>query len=666
MGKSLYWKLAQQNIKKNKRAYFPYIIASICMVALYYIFHSIPEYPGLSKVRGGDSVIMLLNMGSGVMAFFTIIFLFYINSFLIKQRKKELGLYCVLGMEKRHISHVLMDEMILVAGISIVGGLLCGLLFSKVAYVILLRILGAVVQLGFVVAWKGIRKTVVLFGILFFVLLIYNMSRVHLINPVELLSGGNAGEKEPKTKWIQAILGFATLGGGYYLANTVASPIAAINTFLLAVVLVMVGTYLLFSAGSIALLKLLKKHKKYYYQTKHFVAISGLIYRMKQNAVGLANICILSTAVLVTLSTTVCIYTSLDETLRNNYGRDVTVSSQALSDEDKDKVDKKIQKVLEDYQIQPVVVEKSQDINVYEYQEGDSFNYKDVDNMSSSSMSSIKIMEATGYEEMTGDQVELQSGEALIGSLGDKYVDPQITISGQTFQIVGKLPKTKFCSEDYVPIFSSSYVVVVSSRSEVEAIYDAYMKETGEVESGAAQSFEYAYSYGMDLDCEADTQIELKNTLAKELEMYPVNVKGIEAARESFMALHGGLLFVGIFLGIVFLMATVLIIYYKQISEGFEDKKRFEIMCKVGMGHLEVKTSIHSQILTVFFFPVVLAGVHLIAAYPCIKKILAMFGLMNGTIFIITCIATYVVFLIVYAIVYLLTAKIYLGIVEGD
>ncbi len=333
MSKMFYQKLAVTNIKKNGKTYFPYILTCISTIAMFYIMNFISVNDGLDSMYGGRELKTILNLGTYVIGFFSVVFLFYTNSFLIKRRKKELGLYNILGMEKKHIAKLLLWETLFVAIISMILGLISGIAVSKLIFLVLLKILNFKVTMGFVISTNSIVKTVILFGSIFLLTLINNMRQIHLAKPVELLKGGQIGEKEPKTKWILTLIGILSLGAGYYIALTTEAPLAALNMFFLAAILVMIGTWSLFTAGSIALLKMLRKNKKFYYKTNHFINVSGMIYRMKQNAVGLANICILSTTVLVMLSTTVSLYIGMEDVLRTRFPRDISISAKNISKE---------------------------------------------------------------------------------------------------------------------------------------------------------------------------------------------------------------------------------------------------------------------------------------------------------------------------------------------
>ena len=331
MNNRFFSKLAASNIKKNGKAYIPYILSCVMTVALFYIVKSLSYNPGLKNMVGSSTMMTMMSMCSVIIALFAIVFLFYTNSFLMKRRKKEFGVFNILGMEKSHIAKTMAWENFYVTLISIVGGLVIGLALDKAMFLLIAQVLNEEITLGFFISDKAIISTIVMFCIIFLLILLNSIRQIHTANPIELVTAGNAGEREPKTKWVLAILGLLSLGAGYYIALTIENPLTALVYFFFAVILVIIGTYMLFTAGSIALLKILRKNKKYYYKTKHFTSISGMIYRMKQNAVGLANICILSTAVLVMVSSTSSLMLGLQDVIATRYPNDFVVYSNETS-----------------------------------------------------------------------------------------------------------------------------------------------------------------------------------------------------------------------------------------------------------------------------------------------------------------------------------------------
>jgi len=408
MSKIFYAKLALINIKKNGKTYFPYMVAAISTIMMFYTMHFISINDGLNNMSGGDSLKIILGLGNYVIGLFSIIFLFYTNSFLIKRRKNEIGLYNILGMEKRHIARVMIWETFFVGISTIVIGLLSGILISKLMFLVLLKILTFEVPLGFFISKESIAITVILFGAIFILTLLNNLGQIHLSKPVELLRGGQVGEKEPKTKWIMTIIGVISLSAGYYIALTTESPLTAIYLFFVAVILVIVGTYSLFTAGSIALLKILRKNKKFYYKTNNFINVSGMIYRMKQNAVGLSNICILSTCVLVMLSTTVSLYIGMEDVLRNRYPRDIAVRVDNVSDEMEEKLDNIIIKEAEKHNISIKDIIKYRSIEVTMFQKNNSFSLANRDIGNYSDISLLNIMPLESYNSQENKSINLE------------------------------------------------------------------------------------------------------------------------------------------------------------------------------------------------------------------------------------------------------------------
>ncbi len=657
-----YSKLAIQNIKKNGKFYFPYILTCVGTIAMFYIMCAMSFNDGLKKMPGYTSLSFILILGCIVVGLFAVIFLFYTNSFLMKRRTKELGLYNILGMEKRHIAKVLFYETIYIGVIGLVFGLFFGILLDKLMILLLCKIISFSVPLGFSISIVGIVATVILFGCIIFLTLLFNLAKIHLAKPIELLHGRNVGEKEPKTKWFLTILGVICLVAGYYLAITVKSPLVAIFLFFIAVILVIIGTYCLFTAGSIAILKLLRKNKKYYYQTKHFTSVSGMIYRMKQNAVGLANICILSTMVLVIVSTTVCMYMGVEDSLDLRYPEDCILHMTNVTNEEQKVALQVINDTLND---------KAENINYYtslgfaSKKNGDTFDISSLSNAyTDANVAMLEFLTEDEYARISGQEVTLSDNEALVfeayGKLSDTF-----TLFDKTYTIKEHL-KSLPIDGSYSALMIQQYYIVVNQKV-VDAINISQQSAFGKEASTFSSTIMF------DLNCADDEKTAIATTLSRTISdtisknpdnkcsIYIENRQGNE---RDFYALYGGFLFLGLFLGTLFLMATALIIYYKQISEGYDDKARFEIMQKVGMGKEEVRATIRSQVLKVFFLPIIVAAIHVAGAFNMITRLLAIFCLTNINLFLICTIITILIFAIIYAIVYVLTAKVYYKIVE--
>lgn len=654
MNKFFYPKLAATTIKKNGKVYIPYILTCIGSIAMFYIIHSISINTGLDIMNGGKQLKMLLNLGKWVIGIFSVIFLLYTNSFLIKRRKKELGLYNILGMEKKHISKLMLYETLIIAVLTLVSGIAIGALLSKFMFLLLLKILNFDVTLKFYISKESILSTMLLFISIYAVMLLNNLRQIHLSNPVELLKGGNAGEREPKTKWILTLIGVVSLGAGYYIAVTTKNPLSALNLFFIAVLLVIVGTYALFTAGSIAILKALKKNKNFYYKSRNFINVSNMIYRMKQNAVGLANICILSTAILVVLSTTVSLYIGMDDILKTRYPDDIMISISEVQPENIEKVNSIIETEMQKSGLTKTGALKHGYISEIAMQEDNKFIVANREESSITNMNILLFITADDYNQLEGKSVQLEQGEVLICADNNTLQGNSVEIFNKQFNIKGYIEDLKIKRE--MENIVNGYYIIVSDIDSINEIKVA----AGDEEKGIN------YYYGLDVEGSMEEQLELTNAIQSSLNNNSIksSVEGIATARESFFSIYGGLFFIGLFLGLLFIMATVLIIYYKQISEGYDDKERFEIMQKVGMDKREVKKSINSQILMVFFLPLVMAVIHLAFAFKIITSLLKIFNLTNINLFVICTTSTILVFAIFYIVVYYATSKVYYRIVQ--
>lgn len=652
MSKSFYGKLSFNNLKKNHSIYLPYLIASICTIASFYIMNAIALNEGLSKMPGASSIQMILQLGSIVIGIFAAIFLFYTNSFLIKRRKKELGLYSILGMEKKHVIRVLSIETIYTSLFSIGAGLIIGVILSKVLFLVLLNLLSFDVTIVFEISWEAIKHALFLFFAIFFVTLLSNLWQVKISNPIELLHGEKQGEKEPKTKWVLSLIGFLSLGIGYYIAITVESPLDALTVFFVAVILVIIGTFALFTAGSIAVLKLLRKNKKFYYKTNNFISISGMIYRMKQNAAGLSNICILSAMVLVTLSTTICLYVGREDSLNTQYPNEVMVEYRGEKEELKN-----IISVIEKLESKHSVKRVDDIYRRYEYGigmiENNQLTLGRTESFDVNKALDAYAMLIDEYNEAEGKEETLEHGQVLLYDPYGKILDREISINGIVYGIKEKLEEFKLKFPKNQLGMKGVYIVFADIES-INEFYKAMYQDS---------NLEMNCNYSFDLEGENEDILSFEKALEKELKgQYRVMARGIK--REEFYSIYGGFLFLGIFLGLLFMMATVLIIYYKQISEGYDDHERFQIMQKVGLSKKEVKKIIKKQILMVFFLPLIGAVIHILFAFSVISKLLMMFGLLNTTLFAACTAFTVFVFAIGYGLVYHMTAKTYYKLVQ--
>lgn len=660
MNKLFYPKLAVSNIAKNRRTYIPYILTATLTVTVFYLISSLSRNQGLNRLAGGDSIAALMSMGCWVVGIFALVFLFYTNSFLMKRRKKEFGLFNILGMEKKHLSRVIAYETLYMAIISLTVGILLGILLDKAMYLLIVRFLGADVPLGFYISLPSILTAVILFSCIFFLIFLNSMRQVHLTKPIELLQGGNVGEKEPRAKWFLAVLGLCCLVGGYTIAVVSENPVAAILNFFFAVILVIAGTYLCFTAGSVALLKLLRKNKRYYYKPTHFTSVSGMIYRMKQNAVGLANICILSTMVLVMLASTTSMMIGVEDIIRSRYPYDIVVYAFEAQPDRNEAI-----RSCADQLLREKGVDKEAEI-AYTYLsfaaalDGTSFRTENNDTLSAlNNTYNLIFIPLEDYNRVMGRDASLREGQVLLYSNRDGYKGDSLSVFDRKYEIKERLDD--FVANGVIASnIASSHFIVVRDMDEINHLYEMQKQAFGDKAS------DIRFMYGFDMNCEEDIQTEvyrgLKDGLNEQEIRFTMDCKA--NSRTSFMSVYGGLFFIGIFLGALFVMATILIIYYKQISEGYDDKERFNIMQKVGMSHSEVKRSIHSQILTVFFLPLVTAGVHIVFAFPIISRILATLHLTDTGLYILCTVCCFLAFSLFYGLIYAVTAKAYYRIVS--
>ena len=671
MHKGIFSRLAKQNIRNNKSTYIPYMITCIFCIAMIYMMEFLRDCPTLDQaVRQADEVRMIVFTGEIVVEIFCIIFLIYSNSFLMKRRQKEIGLYNILGLERNHIGIVMFLETIITSIGSFAGGIAAGIIGSKLALLLLLKLLHIPSVLGFYISVKGIFTCLFMFGIIFLMILFLNLAKIHLSRPVELLRGNNTGEKEPAAKWLMALIGFICLGAGYYLAVTTESPIKAITIFLLAVILVMAGTYLLFTAGSIVILKFLRRRKSFYYRTGNFISISGMLYRMKQNAIGLASICILSTGVLLMISMTVSIYFGMNDIMLNRYPYDVDMSVTSISEDECQTAIEAFEKAIADNK---VPVERSVEeiyLDIVCSKNGDQILIKPANTIrNSDSVLVLSLFTQAEYERLTGISANLNDGEIFVWYPSAVHKD-SVTVDETEFTVKKWLDKNPLtCGEDAV---SDNAVLVVTDEDFKK--FDEMRTEMYKGVSSAPAGEDLTLHLGLDITGSETDKIDFGTPVMEVVKDLKKNgglsenswiTSGIRQQEyESYYADNGSLLFIGIFLGSLFLMGTAMIIYYKQISEGYEDQKRFEIMQKVGLSRREVRSSVRRQILMVFFLPLLMAMLHITMAFPMIRRMLLLFGMTNTKLFIGCTAGTVLIFAVVYGLIYLMTARSYYHIIE--
>ena len=671
MGK-LYFKLAKTNLSNNKPFYIPYIISSIITVAMLYMMSFLSDNKGLNKIMGADSLAIIFRLGVGIIVIFSYIFLFYTNSFIIKRRKKEIGVYNILGMEKRHLSKVLFVETIYSAIISLVCGIIVGIAFSKFILMVLYGIIGIHKTVEFFVNIHGIILCVVSFGILFLLTFLFNFMQIKLANPIELLRGTNVGEREPKTKIFMTIVGVVCLAIAYYIAITTENPLNVLTLFFVAVLLVIIGTFALFTAGSIALLKLLRNNKKFYYNKRHFMAVSGMLYRMKQNAAGLASICILSTMVLVVISTTVSMYVGIQDELMARYPNDVCVTVDYNSVIDKSS---EIEKAIFD-EIDSAEVKNKKAfsyLSVFVGQKGDGFT-TDKEHLSYQNSYLFYILSKDDFIKIDNsfkDKIgNISKGEAVV-VLNKKYDKKDIKIFGKNYKVNKSFEHTEDNDLYVISTLNGLGYIILDNDESVQELYDVQEKMLGKGANYYTNKIRFDFKSGnkkqkaaayKKIDNAVKKYFKENKNDKKEISSYWVESR--QENEQNFYLLYGGLFFLGIFLGTMFLMVTVMIIFYKQITEGYDDRERYQILEKVGMSSREVKDTIKSQIRIVFVLPIFAAAVHVTAAFPMVNRILKMLNLNNEKLFAGCLAATIIVFAVIYYLVFKVTSRAYYKIVK--
>lgn len=667
MGLGFYSKFAIDGMKKNKRLYVPYLLTFIGMVMMFYIIDSMIYNETISSIRGHTTLFIILGMGRYVIAIFAAIFLFYTNSFLTKRRKKEFGLYSILGMSRKNISKIICWESFITATLSLFLGLVLGIAFSKLSELGLLKLMGQTGDFSFNISLMGIMETLVVFCAISVLLLANGLRQIRFQSTMDLLKSMNTGEKPPKGNWFLGLGGLILLAVAYYIAISIKEPIAAMSYFFLAVVLVIIGTYMLMISGSVLLCKILQKNKKYYYKTNHFISVSSMAYRMKRNGAGLATICILATMVLVMISSTSSLYIGAEDSLNTQYPRDYVL--EALPDDMDTMDDEHLNTFME------LVTSWLDKRGIEQY---DSYGFREAamigeleDGKVSLSPESITnldklcyytLVPLSDYNKVMGTNETLKDNEALMLCTRAEY-------EGDTIQFEDSKPiKIKKEIDSFVPLsgdnspISGNVLLVVNN-------YEEILRPLATLENVESNATRLAIHYYCDIDEMDESALEAVSGDITDGMYKEMGVSGSYTAIKSlvsddFYGTYGGLFYLGIILSLVFMVAAALIIYYKQISEGYEDQSRFDIMQKVGITKKEIKRTINSQLLTVFFFPLILAGVHMAFAFPMITKMLQIFYLYNVNLFLMATLISFVVFAIGYGIVYKRTSKSYYKIVS--
>lgn len=674
MKKGIYSRLALTGIRKNKKLYIPYILTCVGMVMMFYIISFLANSDLMINYPGGETIKAILGLGVYVIGFFALIFLFYTNSFLVRRRKKEFGLYNILGMGKRNIARVMLWETLFIGVFSIVIGMALGIVFSKLAELLMINITNMDVNFGLKIDFTSLYYTAVLFAVIFFLILLNSLRQVHLSNPIALLHSENAGEKPPKANWVVAILGLVVLACAYYMAVTIKDPVTTLAAFFFAVIMVILATYLIFISGSVAFCKLLQKKKNYYYKTNHFVSVSSMSYRMKRNGAGLASICILCTMVLVMISSTACLYMGKEESLRERYPRNINVTISAesyeeLISQDAESISDMCFETAENMGYSPENALDYSTLAFVSYIRNGEIVFDDGENgfdYATGDLWQIFMVPLEDYNRITGSNETLEYNEVLISTSKDmNYGYDTVSIKGQEpLNIKKTVTNFENNGVDTMQIIPALYIFVPDLGVQLERI-----SQTN------AEALETISRFiGFDLNASDTEQVQVYDAISENLRNSEIEnpdsslVVSVESAaneKQSFYGLFGGLFFLGIILGIVFIFAAVLIMYYKQVSEGYEDQSRFEIMQKVGMTKKEIKKSINSQMLTVFFMPLIAAGVHLAFAFPMIYKMLILFGLVNQSFLIMVTVGCFLLFALLYMLVYKITSRAYYSIVSG-
>lgn len=655
-----YPRLALLGVSKNRRLYFPYILTTVGMVMMFYILASLSDCELLNHTAGGENVRMILALGKWVIAVFALIFLFYTSSFLMRRRRREFGLYNILGMDKRGIARVTACESILVAIAGLAFGLGLGIAFSKLAELGLLRTVRMETDYSLRFSSKAVLDTLGIFSVIFALLFVNSIFRVGSARPLELLKSENVGEKPPRGNFLFALIGALLLGGAYYLAVAITSPIDAIFYFFIAVIMVIVGTYLLMTAGSVTLCRMLQKNRGYYYKKEHFVPVASMTYRMKRNGAGLASICILSTMVLVMVSSSLSLYIGAEDSLRNRYPRDLNLNvmfanAEGLGDANIEALRNSVEKTVSSHG-----AKRSNIIDYRSFALGGICSGGELvigdrgENSQPGEYVQAVFLPLSDYRALTGQEVTLDAGEALVAAPGTGFKGGSFKVGGLEFSVAGE-----------AELFGAGD----SSTDAVATVYIVLgdFMETAEMLGEDMILYPLRWSCDFDLDCGDETE----QLIADE---FPDAFEGIwerfwcdrqAANRADFYGTYGGLFFIGVILSIVFITAAVLMIYYKQLCEGFEDRPRFAIMQKLGMTDRDIRKSVNSQMLTVFAAPLVLAGAHMSFAFPFIWRMLKLFALNNLPLVAMVTLCAFAVFALFYAIVYRLTSNEYCRIVSG-
>ena len=679
MKRGLYARLAWTGMRKNRRLYLPYLLSCAGMVLMFYILMGLSGSEVLEHMSGGGSSAIILRLGTVVIAVFALIFLFYTHSFLIRRREREFGLYNVLGMGKGNIARILLWETVITYGLTTGTGLLLGMVLYKLAELGMVRLLQVPVTYTLTVSVSSLLAAAALFAAIHTLILLNGLRQLHGVSAVGLLRSESVGEKPPKAQWVLTAAGAVLLAGAYWLAVSIREPLAALTWFFAAVLMVIAATYLLFISGSVTLCRGLQRNKKYYYRPQHFVSVASMTYRMKRNGAGLASVCILATMVLVMISSTTCLYVGQEDAVNARYPRDMDVTVYGRSDHPLDEAEAEqlrqgVESTVFNFGGQTSNVATYREISVSGLPDGGDLRLGNAGASAADSTHVIHIyfVSLEEYNAVTGQSLTLEDGQVYVAALRTEFHSDTLSIDGGMTRHVMKREIPALVGAAVADITPSLTVVVPDFEQFVPELQSYLTNKYGWYPTAT-------WHYAFDTDLPENQQGNIDGTtpnLKDALDDYLAGVSGdwgvgvsVEskaANRADFYGMYGGLFFLGIMLSIVFIFAAVAILYYKQLSEGYEDQSRFDIMQKVGMTKVDIRRSINSQLLTVFYLPLVLAGVHLCFAFPFIHKLLILFNLDNRGLLIGTTAVSFAVFAVLYAIVYKLTGNTYYRIVAED
>ena len=676
MKRSFYPRLAIDGMRKNRRMYGPYLAMGALMAAICYILSALSRSDALRTLPGGDNLCMIMALGNVVLLIFSVIFLFYTNSFLIWRRRREFGLYNVLGMSKRNLARILTWETLLTAAIAIAGGLFFGVLLSKLIELAIVKMMDGTATLAFPFGLSALLGTAGGFAVIYALLWLVSVVRVGRSTAVALLRSEAAGEKPPRANWFLSLLGLILLGAAYYLAVSIKNPLDAITWFFVAVVLVIFATYLLMITTSVLLCRVLQKNKRYYYRANHFVSVSSMAYRMKRNGAGLASICILATMVLVMISSTASLYFGKEDSLRTQYPREVNVqlwlsSLSQMEDHNLDLFRTAAQQAVEDCggEMQDVMDYRYINTTGYPMEDGIEMDWReyDHDSLIYSKLRDYFFVTEADYEAQTGEQLDIPEGAVALRTYDCDDAPLELRIRrGGTLRVA----ESRKGSDQLGLAQNSNIARVVVIVPDMQAILDVFPASIQDIKD----SNTFRWTYGFDTGLDAAGQRAVSEAVSEHInaldlgegqgyDWYSLVLR--ETNRADFYGNYAGMFALGILLSVVFILAAVLIIYYKQLTEGYEDQARFAIMQNVGMTRREIRRSINSQLLTVFYLPLLFAGLHLAFAFPMIRRLLMLFALYNVGLFAAVTAISFAVFAALYAVVYRQTAGAYYAIVSG-